>query len=433
MVWGQGTVAISPVTGRPEDSFQVGYLHPDMHFRRQEAASRGFKSTCQSGSGGWNSSWWRKAWRLQCLVGRWGRIQPVGAEYNVTPRSGGLLASSACLPPPESSCRMVALQCPMADTATSVSDVDVEAALLSISAEGAVQHDGALVTGTRIAAPAMIAIVLMSVALLFLIGPTAPSIATSANHNPAVGRRLPVHFEGAVMDRRAAMAGVVAATAGVAAPRMARAVDGSSAAGVGAAVVAVDFRPFYGAAKPPASYGGLGGCAKEAAVYSYAINKGEWAEVPVGPIDNRFLGIDSRFTASGGRRAFCVTRARTGEAGKAFPPGIDPKSIINSVSGAEPPSRPGHLRGDLADALQDGALAYDAVTVNGVPFYDFEVSEAATHWLVRVGVSNGRLFAFFVTAPEEAFQADKEGMVKTLKSFTVYDRISSPAPSSGGA
>ena len=235
---------------------------------------------------------------------------------------------------------------------------------------------------------------------------TAP-IATTAR--PATALRAAAQ----PLGRREALAGMAAAVAAVLPADQARAAYGSSASAGGA--VEEDKPPvyerFYGAANPPATYGGLGGTTPELARYSYETNVATWKEITVGKVDKGVGGVDSRWAGPGKRSAFCVTVVRAGEDGKSFTEGRDPEQVIKSLSGAEP---------NLQEAIANGEVTYAKTEVNGVNFLDFDVSGAPYHYIVRVGFSDGRLFAFFVSAPEKSFAADEANLRRTLSSFEVY-------------
>jgi hypothetical protein len=218
------------------------------------------------------------------------------------------------------------------------------------------------------------------------------------------------------VGRRSALAGLVGTPALLTGlPQDAKAAYGSgSSYGSGGAADSgpLEFFRFYGAADPPATYGGVGGCKPELARYSYDMVKGKsWHEEPVGKVDKAIAGIDSLWVGPGKRKAFCVTLNRAGEDGKEFIAST-PEQTIRSVAGAQP---------DLQDALAFGELSYDKKMINGVEVQDFEIGETNNHFLVRILFLEGRLFSFFVTAPEKSFQADADNLRRIFFSFEAYD------------
>lgn len=208
------------------------------------------------------------------------------------------------------------------------------------------------------------------------------------------------------------MAGLITTSVALANPQRAQAAYGSSAGGGGASGPdPADFQRFYGAANPPATYGGVGGTTREKAAYGYDVNQATWKEVAVGKVDKGIGGIDSQWEGPSKKRAFCVTVTRAGEDNVGYTTDGRPEEIIKSLAGAEP---------NLQDALQNGQVDFSETVVGGIKFLDFDVAGGLNHYLVRVGVSRGRLFAFYVTAPERTFQQDRENLVRTFKSFEVY-------------
>ena len=311
------------------------------------------------------------------------------------------------------------------DPAGGLPDTENEATQCRLGALGRSGPDSAPAMANGVAAITTLGLFLISISLLHLSGPsTIPTFAKLVSHTTATGPHPYTHIGGAPLSRRKAMAGFFTATAGFTNIQRARATDGTRGemAITQVALGRAEFVEFYGVANSPAKYEGLGGGVKEDAMYSYIMDKEVWSEAPVGPIDHRLLGIESRFLAPSKRRAFCVSRIQSGDSNRGFLSSQEPRAMLRSIADAEPPSRPGRFQGDLADAMDDGFLSYEPVMVQGVPFYDFEVSQTATHWLVRVGLFKDRLYAFFVTAPEAAFQADQESLARIFRSFTVYDR-----------
>lgn len=230
----------------------------------------------------------------------------------------------------------------------------------------------------------------------------APLTTTHAMNNQDVSRR------GAM----ASMFGAGVAVAGGGVPQPAWAAYGNAdPTGVAATGGVATYSQFYGAADPPATYGGVGGTTLELARYGYFMND-KWREEPVGKVDKAIAGIDSQWSGPAKRKAFCVTLNRAGEDGKEFTIG-NPVDAIRSVAGAQP---------DLQDALQLGTLTYEEKKdPKGNRILLFEVSETKNHYRVSIQFEAGRLFSFFVTSPEASWQADKANLDKIFESFEVYD------------
>jgi hypothetical protein len=125
-------------------------------------------------------------------------------------------------------------------------------------------------------------------------------------------------------------------------------------------------------------------------------------------LDKGVGGIDSKWAGPGSQRAFCITR---GPVDAQFT--SNPDQVIQSLSGAEP---------GLQDAFKNGQTTYTKTTINGIDFLDYDLSGTASHYMVRVGVQWDRLFAFFVTAPESSFAANKDTLQRTLTSFELYQQ-----------
>eukprot|EP00667_Euglena_gracilis_P017802 EG_transcript_18816 len=261
-------------------------------------------------------------------------------------------------------------------------------------------------------ATASLAVLFLAIAGLGFVagGPLAATTRLAQAPVPSVSRGLT--GPGALVGRRGAMAGVAVALPAVLLPRPAEAAYGSAAGagGRGSAAEPVEFEQFYGAADPPATYGGVGGTTRALARYGYKVNRAAWKEVAVGKVEKGIIGIDSLWEGPGKKRAFCITVIRAGEDNVGFSISSPPETIIRSLSGSDP---------NLQEALLSGTLTYSERSRNGVKFYDFDV-DAVNHYLVSVGAKQGRLFAFIVTAPERVFQKDKEVLQQTFDSFEVY-------------
>jgi hypothetical protein len=124
--------------------------------------------------------------------------------------------------------------------------------------------------------------------------------------------------------------------------------------GVSAVRADEEFTTFYGAANPPATYGGVGGTTKDKARYSFSVPAG-WAEDVVSKTEKGATGVDSRFLGPKRTRArvYVVTLAPMGSRDGSGFVAKDGESALKAVTG-----------GDFA--LQD-VLAAGKLTVTATP------------------------------------------------------------------
>ena len=166
---------------------------------------------------------------------------------------------------------------------------------------------------------------------------------------------------------------------------------------------------FYGAANPPATYGGVGGTTKDKARYSFSVPS-SWVEDTVSKTEKGASGVDSRFLGPRRTRAkaFVITlRSEGSREGIGFV-AKDGDSALKAVTGGA---------FELQDILAAGTLA-----VSGTGPYRYVLSGGPTALLADLSTSpDGRLFAFFITVPAAEYAAHKELYEAMLASWRTYE------------
>jgi len=174
----------------------------------------------------------------------------------------------------------------------------------------------------------------------------------------------------------------------------------------------VELLTYYGAANPPASYGGIGGTTRDKARYSF-LRPADWKEEAVSKVEKGANGTDSRFSSAlkkekvyvislsneGGRNAFKTSGA---------------ERTLESVSSS--------------DAAVQDAIVYGEVTTSkrttddGQEFYDYVIESGSDNYLVSITTRQGRLFAVFVNTPNgRRFKEDRALLEKVRNSFVTYE------------
>mmetsp|Transcript_12364 Transcript_12364/g.25981 ORF Transcript_12364/g.25981 Transcript_12364/m.25981 type:complete len:265 (-) Transcript_12364:127-921(-) len=169
---------------------------------------------------------------------------------------------------------------------------------------------------------------------------------------------------------------------------------------------------FYGAANPPATYGGIGGTAPEMARYTFQYPAGMFKELGVSKIEKGTNGTDTKFVStarSKKEQVYVVSLANEGAVGGFKQQ--DPERLLSSVSGSD------YV---FQDALNLGEVTSSKRTVDDDTFYDF-VIEGADTFLVSITTRQGRLFAIFVNAPLKSYKDDKAMLETIQKSFRTLE------------
>ena len=166
---------------------------------------------------------------------------------------------------------------------------------------------------------------------------------------------------------------------------------------------------FYGAANPPATYGGVGGTTRQFARYGFLIPD-TFTEEAVSKVDKGSGGVDCRFATGGRKRetVFVVSLRNEGAAdGRGFALAADPNVALQTVAGSSTV---------LQDAI--GAGTVTATRKGDKYVYDLQ---GPTCGAFVVTTKGGRLFALSVLAPASSWAADKDQLVAIRDSFEAYD------------
>lgn len=167
---------------------------------------------------------------------------------------------------------------------------------------------------------------------------------------------------------------------------------------------------FYGAANPPATYGGVGGTTPDVAKYSFQVPE-TWKEEAVGKVDKGAGGIDCRFRSGKTKQVYVVSLKREGEDAQDFAL-QDPTRTLKSVSGADPA---------LQEALNVGTVSVNERKVGSQSFIEYDI-DSTTHWRISITVDAGRLFGMFITAPERLYPQNEALYSSMLATFKTYGR-----------
>ena len=192
-------------------------------------------------------------------------------------------------------------------------------------------------------------------------------------------------------------------------------------------------RLFYGAAKPPASYGapslwissaaepvltralsvsvpagGVGGTDKANARYSLLL-PAAFTEVATTKVQKGSQGIDCRFTGPRKAEVRVVTLRNEGVRENVSGFSLkDPESALKSITGSD-------------FALQDALAAGELKTAVRKDGFTYDVAGPTSMALALTTTSDGRLFCIIVSAPASAW-APNEAAYKAIRdSFTTYN------------
>ena len=166
---------------------------------------------------------------------------------------------------------------------------------------------------------------------------------------------------------------------------------------------------FYGAANPPATYGGVGGTTRKFARYGFQIPD-TFTEEPVSKVEKGSGGVDCRFATGGRKRetVFVVSLRNEGAAdGRGFALAADPNVALQTVAGS-------------STVLQDAIGAGTVTATKRGDKYIYDLAGPTCGAFV-VTTKGGRLFALSVLAPSSSFAADKDQLVAIRDSFECYD------------
>lgn len=168
---------------------------------------------------------------------------------------------------------------------------------------------------------------------------------------------------------------------------------------------------YYGAANPPATYGGVGGTTKDEARYSFVIPE-SWTENNISKVEKGANGTDARFSSAKAKKEQAYVVTLVNEGGRTLFKQNDPEKALESISSSDA-------------ALQD-AIVYGDVNItsrkspNGELFFDYEILSTQSY-LISLTSRQGRIFALFLNAPQRNFTKDRPLFDKIRDSFTTYE------------
>ena len=163
---------------------------------------------------------------------------------------------------------------------------------------------------------------------------------------------------------------------------------------------------FYGAAKPPASYGGVGGTDKANARYSLFVPS-TFTEIATSKVEKGSQGIDAKFAGPRKASIRVVTLKNEGARDGLVFTLRDPDSALKSVSGSD-------------FTLQDALAAGEVKSAKRGDGFTFDVTGPTCLAMALSTTTDGRLFCVIVSAPSSAWAAN-ESLYKTIRdSFQTY-------------
>lgn len=163
---------------------------------------------------------------------------------------------------------------------------------------------------------------------------------------------------------------------------------------------------FYGAAQPPATYGGVGGCRKDQARYSLSVPS-SFTEVAVSKVQKGSMGIDCRFTGPRKSEIKVVTLRNEGSRDGVGFSLKDAESALKSVSGSDFTLQDALSSGEMTTGTREGGYTYD-------------VTGPTCLAIGLTTTKDGRLFAVIVSAPSSAWSANAALYKSVRDSFTTY-------------
>jgi len=169
---------------------------------------------------------------------------------------------------------------------------------------------------------------------------------------------------------------------------------------------------FWGAANPPATYGGTASTTKEFARYSFLYPE-EWKEQIINKVEKGTNGTDCRLTGSPRTKEqiYIVVLQRLGEDLKGYKVN-DVEKALSGIAVAD---------AKLQDALaQSETKTFVRREVDGQVFFDLDLNSISPFYITLTNDGAGRYFAAFITANAKGFAANKELYAKMRNSFRTY-------------
>lgn len=171
------------------------------------------------------------------------------------------------------------------------------------------------------------------------------------------------------------------------------------------------FKIYYGAANPPATYGGVGGTTKDKARYSF-VHPESWTEDAISKVEKGANGTDSRFSSAKAKKEQAYVVSLVNEGGRTLFKQNDPEKALESISSS--------------DAILQDSIVYGDVNIstrksdNGETFFDYEII-ASQCYLISLTSRQGRIFALFLNGPQRNFTKDRAMFDKMQASFATYE------------
>jgi len=173
--------------------------------------------------------------------------------------------------------------------------------------------------------------------------------------------------------------------------------------------VAQELETYYGKATPPTSYGGYGGNADETPKYRFDY-PANWTFQSVNKVQKGTQGIDARVYNPRNRNmaAFVIVLGRAGEDDKSYKV-TDVEGTFQGFAGADY---------DIQDAVMSAtATSKMEREIDGQQYFDYQVDSPVAHYMATITVKNGKVFAFFVKAPDRDYEENKPMLKNLIQSF----------------
>ena len=183
--------------------------------------------------------------------------------------------------------------------------------------------------------------------------------------------------------------------------------------GVGAArAEEADLDVFWGAANPPATYGGTARTTQKFARYSFNYPNG-WKEEAINKVEKGTNGTDCRLVGSkrNQEKIYVVVLSRLGEDFKGYK-SDDVEKALSGIAVADATLQ------DVLTSVED--KTFTKRTVDGQTFFDLNLESSPTYLVTLTNDGAGRYFACFVVASNKAFSEQKETYLKMRDSFRTY-------------
>ena len=175
-----------------------------------------------------------------------------------------------------------------------------------------------------------------------------------------------------------------------------------------------ELETFWGAANPPATYGGTSRTAPDQARYSFLYPAG-WTEEFPNKVEKGTNGTDSRLVKKIKKeRVYVVSLSRLGEdVGKGYNAAKDLDKTLQGLAISDY---------NLQDALNtaEDIVVNKRELENGQAFFDVDILSSIRYMATLTSDGGGRFYAMFISAPEKAFESDRPLFETMRKSFRTY-------------